>query len=69
MYRKLYGCDILLKGLAQDFEHMAAALWQFIQQEHAMTRQRHIARHRHLAPTDQPHIREGVVRGRDTAAS
>jgi hypothetical protein len=29
-----------------------------------MMRQRHVARHRHLAPADQPRIREGVVGAR-----
>jgi hypothetical protein len=67
MYRKLYGCDILLKGMAQDFEHMAAALRPFIQQAHAIGYQRHLARHRHLAPDDQTDIRDGVV-GRDIGA-
>jgi hypothetical protein len=32
-----------------------------------MVRQRHVARHRHMAPADQPRIREGVV-GRATRA-
>jgi hypothetical protein len=33
-----------------------------------MVRQRHVTRHRHVAPTDQPHIREGLV-GRSTRAA
>jgi hypothetical protein len=39
---------------------MAAALGQFIQEAHAMVGQRHLTRHRHVAPADQPRIREGV---------
>jgi hypothetical protein len=31
--------------------------------EHAMVGQRDLARHRHVAPTDQPRIRDGVMRG------
>jgi hypothetical protein len=60
--------DTLLQGLAQDFENMAAELGPFIQEEHAIMGQRHVARHRHGAPTNQPHIRDGVV-GRTTRAS
>jgi hypothetical protein len=32
-----------------------------------MVGQRHVTRHRHVAPTDEPHIRDGVV-GRATRA-
>ena len=46
---------------------MAAALGQLIKKEHAVVRQRHFTRHRHVAPADQPRIREGVV-GRATRA-
>jgi hypothetical protein len=42
---------------------MTPALGQFVQEAHAMVRQRHLARHRHLAPTDQPHIRNGLMQG------
>ena len=42
---------------------MAAALGQFIQEEHAIVGQRHFARHRHVAATDQSCIRDGVMRG------
>jgi hypothetical protein len=47
---------------------MAAEFREFIQEEHAMVGQRHVARHWHVAPADQPRIREGVV-GRDTGGS
>jgi hypothetical protein len=35
---------------------MAAELGAFIQEKHAMVGQRHVARHRHVAPADQPRI-------------
>ena len=46
---------------------MAAELRQFIQEEHAVVRQRHLARHRHVAAADQSRIRDGMV-GRATRA-
>jgi hypothetical protein len=51
-------CDPLLEGLPQDLQDIAAGLRQFIQQEASMVRQRHVARHRDLPPTDQPRIRD-----------
>jgi hypothetical protein len=59
---RLSVCDTLLERLPQDLEDMAAALGQCIQEEHAVVGQRHLARHRHVAPADQPGIRDGVVR-------
>jgi hypothetical protein len=53
--------------LAQDLKDMATELGQFIQEEHAIVGQRHVSRHRHVAPADQPRIRDGVV-GRATRA-
>jgi hypothetical protein len=44
MYRKLEGCDILLKGLAPHLQDVAAALGEFIQKAHAMVGQRHLRR-------------------------
>jgi hypothetical protein len=64
---KLYSCDPLLEGLAQDFQHVAFELGQFIQEEHAVVRQRHLPRHRHLAAADQADIGDGGV-GRATRA-
>jgi hypothetical protein len=64
---KLYVYDTLLERLAQDLEDLAAALGPFIQEAHAVMSQRRVARHRHMAPADQPRIREGVV-GRATRA-
>jgi hypothetical protein len=49
--------------LAQDLEDMAAELGPFIQEEHALVGQRHLARHRYVAPADQPDIRDGVMGG------
>src|SRR2546428_185579 len=59
---RLYAYDTRLERLAQDLEHMAAALWQFVQEEHAMVRQRHVAQHRHLPAADQAYIRDRVMR-------
>jgi hypothetical protein len=44
---------------------MAAALGPFIQEEYAMVGQRDLARHRHVPPTDQPCIRDGLVGARN----
>jgi hypothetical protein len=54
-----------MKGarLAQPLDDVAAALRPFIQQEHPMVRQRHLARHWHLAAPDQPHSGDGVMWG------
>jgi hypothetical protein len=64
---KLYVYNPILERLAQDLQDMAAELGPCIQEEHAMVGQRHIIRHRHVAPADQPRIRDGVV-GRATRA-
>ena len=58
---KLYVYDTLLQRLPQDLQDMAAELGEFIQEEHAMVGQRHLAGHRHVAATDQPRIRDGVM--------
>jgi hypothetical protein len=58
---RLYSYETLLERLAQDLQDMAAELGELIQEEHAMMGQRHLARHQHVAPTDQPRIRDGVV--------
>ena len=57
---KLYIYETLLEGLAQYLQHVTAELGQFIQKEHAVVGQRHLARHRHLSPADQAHIGDGV---------
>jgi hypothetical protein len=43
---------------------MTAELGPFIQEEDAVVGQRHVARHRHGAPADQPDIRDGVMGAR-----
>jgi hypothetical protein len=60
----LYVCDAVLERLAQDLEHMTVELRQFIQEEDAVVRQRHVPRPRHVAPADQPDIRDGVLGAR-----
>jgi hypothetical protein len=60
---KLYLYDTLFERLPQDLEDMAAELGPFIQAAHAVVRPRHLARHRHVAPADQPHIGDGVMGG------
>src|SRR5215510_56304 len=64
---KLYIHETLLERLAQDLEPMAATLRQFVQADDAVVRQRHLARHRHLAPADPPDVRDGVMRGAEQA--
>jgi hypothetical protein len=41
---------------------MAAALRKLIETHNPVVRQRYLAWHGHLAPTDQPDVRNGVVR-------
>ena len=41
-------------GWRKHLQDVAAELRQFIQEEHAVVRQRHLARHRHLAPPISP---------------
>jgi hypothetical protein len=53
------GCE----RLTQDLKDMAAALGPFMQEAHAMTGQRHPARHGEVPATEQPRIRNGVMRG------
>jgi hypothetical protein len=55
--------DTLLDRLAPDLQDVAAALGECIQAAHAVVRQRHLARHRHVAPADQPGVRDRMVRG------
>jgi hypothetical protein len=62
---RLYSCDALLERLAQDLEDLAAELGQFIQEEHPVVGPRHLARQRHLAPADQPCVRDGAVDARN----
>jgi hypothetical protein len=57
-------CDTGLNQLTQHLQDVAAELRPFVQKEHPMVRQRHLARHWHVAHTDQPRIRDGVVGAR-----
>jgi hypothetical protein len=57
----LYSYKTFLERLSQDLEDMAAALGEFIQEVHAVVGQRHVAWYRHVAPADQPRIRDGVM--------
>jgi hypothetical protein len=57
---RLYVYDTLLERLAQGFEDMAAEFGPCIQEAHAVVRERHLARPRHVAPADQPRVRKGV---------
>jgi hypothetical protein len=50
---RLYSYETLLQRLTQDLQDVAAALRQFIQQEHAVVRLGYVARQRHLAAADQ----------------
>jgi hypothetical protein len=61
---RLYSCDAILEGLAQDFQDVAFEVGPRTQKEHAVVRPRHFPGHRHLAAADQAHIREGVVGAR-----
>jgi hypothetical protein len=60
---KLYIYETLLERLPQDLQAIAPELGQLVEEEHAMVRQRHVPRRRHLAPADQPHLHAPVVRG------
>jgi hypothetical protein len=53
--------DTFVERLPQDLDDTAATLGPFIQAAHALVGQRHLARPRHVAPADQPHIGDGVM--------
>jgi hypothetical protein len=46
--------DPLLERLAEHLEDVTPALREFVQEEHAVVRQRHLARHRDLTPPISP---------------
>jgi hypothetical protein len=49
--------------LPQPFKHLLLALGKLIEAEDTMVGPRHLARHGHLAPTDQPPIGNRMVGG------
>jgi hypothetical protein len=53
---KLYSCETILQRLPQDLQHMAAELGEFIEEEHAMVGQGHLARQGYVAAPDQPRV-------------
>jgi hypothetical protein len=52
-----------LRGLLQGFEGTAPELRQLIERADVEISQRHLARHRPVAPADQPRIRDRMVGG------
>ena len=50
---RLYVYETLLKRLTQPFQDVASELRQLIQEEHAVVRQRHLARHGEVPAADQ----------------
>ena len=58
---RLYSCDTLIEGLAQDLQDVAAELRQLIQEEYPVVRQRHLAGHGDLAAADPPYSRDGML--------
>jgi hypothetical protein len=54
MPARLYLCEALLEELAQHLQDVAPARRQFIQEEHAIVGQQHLARHRHVPPPISP---------------
>jgi hypothetical protein len=58
-----YWCEAIIERLTQPFEHMPLELGEFIEEEDTVVGERPLARRGHLAPTDQPHIGNGMVGG------
>jgi hypothetical protein len=56
-----------LEWQVESLEHMVYALRPFIEEEDAMVRQRHLARHRNLAAADQTDIGNGCDAAPDRA--
>ncbi len=57
------GDAAVLHWLTQHLENVLLELGEFIQKEHPVMRERHLARLRGVAAADQPHVGDGVVRG------
>jgi hypothetical protein len=62
MPERLYSYDTSSR-VAQHFQNMATEIRPFIRAEHAAVHLRRFTRHRHVGPTDQPHIRNGMLWG------
>jgi hypothetical protein len=60
---KLYSCKTILERLPQDLQDMAAELRQLIQEEHPVVGQGDVAGRGDVSAADQPHVRDGVMRG------
>ena len=60
---RLYVYETLLQRLAPDLEDMAPELWPCIQEEHAVVRQRHLARPGEVPAAEQPHVRDRLMGG------
>ena len=61
--------DPILERLSQDFEDMALELGQLIQEQQAMVRQRHLARHGQLTTAEHAHSGDRLVRGPERTGS
>ena len=57
-----HGYFLLFQRLSQHLQHTAPELGQFVEKQHPVVRQRHLARPRRLPAADQRHLRDGVVR-------
>jgi hypothetical protein len=61
--------DSIFERLPQHFQDMTPGRREFVQEEHAMVRPRHLAWHRDLTATDPPHSRNSVMGGATRAQS
>jgi hypothetical protein len=61
---RLYVYETLIERPARNLQDVAAPLGPFIQEEPAVVGQRHLARQRHVASADQPHLGDGVMGAR-----
>jgi hypothetical protein len=60
---RLYRYDTILERVPQNLQDMAAALGEFIQEEHPVVGQRHFARHGDVSAANQSSITSGRTRG------
>jgi hypothetical protein len=66
---RLYLRETLLQPLAQDFEDMPPELRAFVQEEHAVVRQRHLALPEEVPAADLPRFRDRVRQGATRAGT